>query len=86
MIRWHKHIEIWRMKFDACAKSEYSKLQQRLFFLRKLNSFYVDKTILQLFYQSVVQSILALCLVCVFGNMRTNDRIKLERIVKKQVK
>ena len=36
-----------QLKFYTCTKSKYSKLQQRLFFLRKLNSFYVDKTILQ---------------------------------------
>ena len=34
-----------------------SKARQRLFFLRKLSQFRVDRTILLLFYDSVVQSI-----------------------------
>ena len=38
-----------QLKFDSCAKSKFNKLQQRLFFLRKLNSFNVDRAILQLF-------------------------------------
>ena len=68
--------------FDKCAKSKYKKLQQRLFFLRKLNSSHVDRTILQMFYKSALQSIITYCLVSVFGNMRAQDRGKLDRVIK----
>ena len=57
-------------------------MQQRLYFLRKLKSFKVDHLILQMFYKSVVQSILTFCLICVFGNMRSLDQAKLGRVVK----
>ena len=47
-----------QLNFEACAKSKYSKLQQRCFSLRKLNLLHLDKTIMQLFYQSILQSVL----------------------------
>ena len=40
---------------DQC-KTIYSKSQQRMYFLRKLKSFHVDRTILNLFYKSVIES------------------------------
>ena len=57
-------------------------MQQRLFFLCKLNSFNVDQTIVQMFYKSILENILTFCLICVFSNMWTQDRNKLERVVK----
>ena len=53
-----------------------------MFFLRKLNYFQVDCTILESFYKTVLQSVLSFGLVCVFGNMRKGDRDKLQRLVK----
>ena len=47
-----------------------------MFFLRKLNYFQVDCTILELFYKTVLQSVLSFGLVCVFGNMRKGDQDK----------
>ena len=70
------------LKFDECARNKTKKLQQRLFFLRKLNQFRVDRFILQMFYKAVLQSVLSFGLVCTFGNMRVQDHAKLQRMIK----
>ena len=71
-----------QLKFDKCAASKVKKLQQRMFFFRKLRSFNVETCILELFYKSVLQSVLSFGLVCVFGSMRKQDQDKLQRIIK----
>ena len=37
-----------------------------MFFVRKLNSFDIDKTLISLFYQSVIQSLVSFC-ICIWG-------------------
>ncbi|KAK0146750.1 RNA-directed DNA polymerase from mobile element jockey [Merluccius polli] len=71
-----------KLKFEICTTSKVNKLQQRMFFLRKLNYFQVDCTILELFYKTVLQSVLSFGLVCVFGNMRKGNQDKLQRLLK----
>ena len=59
-----------------------SKNYEGDYFLRKLRSFHVDRTIMQLFYRSVVESvILCNCLIW-FGSCRQRDFKPLVRIVK----
>ena len=53
-----------------------------MFLLRKLKSFHIDSYILQLFYKSVLQSILSFNLNFVFGNMHTQDQAKLHLMIK----
>ena len=56
-------IEMYdQLKFKICKI-----LQHWIFLLRKLNYFQVDSIILELFYKTVLQSVLSSCLVCVFG-------------------
>ena len=42
----------------------------------------VRHTILNMVYEPILQSILTFCLICVFGNMRNQDKALLEKIVK----
>ena len=51
------------LKFSVCAQSKSNKLQQRLFFLRKLNHFRVESCILLMFYNTVLQSVLSFGLI-----------------------
>ena len=53
-----------------------------MFFLRKLKAVNVDTTILDLFYKSVVQSVLAFCIVCWFGNLSEKDKKLVNRLAK----
>ena len=54
-----------------------------MYFLRKLKSFQVDNTILQLFYSSALQSIFTFCLICWGGNTKICDKDKIEKIIKR---
>ena len=66
----------WTENVNALTK----KGKQRLYFLRKLNSLHIDRTILVLFYQSLIQSLLTFNLVCYFGNGTQQNRDRLDRV------
>ena len=54
-----------------------------MFYLRKLNSFYVDKTLLDLFYKSTIQSIISFCIIAWGGNTSAFCKKKIDRVVKR---
>ena len=60
-----------------------SKLNQRLYFMRKLNEFHIDHTIISLFYSSTMESIFSFCLIAWGGNITCNDENKINSIIKK---
>ena len=55
-----------RLEWNYHASNVHAKMSQRLFFLRKLNSFHIDSKLLYLFYSSVIESILLFCF-CAWG-------------------
>ena len=63
-----------------------SKCQHRLYFLRLLNSFGVDKTILKLFYSSIIQSVFSFNIIIWWSTMGTCNQSILNRIMKKASK
>ena len=67
----------WSANVDACCK----KTNQRLFFLRKLKQFRVSSTILTMFYQSVIESMLLYNQLCYFNGITQADRDRLNRLV-----
>lgn len=69
----------WSLNTDAL----YKKGQSRLFFLRKLRSFNICSKMLQMFYQSVVASVLFYAAVCWGGSIRHRDARRLDRLVKR---
>ena len=70
-----------RLSWNHNTKHLYKKGQQRLFFLRKLNQFHVDKTIMTLFYRTFIQSILCFSFICWFDSLSEQCRDKLNNIV-----
>ena len=57
-----------------------------MFFVRKLNYFKIDKSLISLFYQSVVQSIISFC-ICVWGgNANTRAISKINSVAKQSFK
>ena len=62
-------------KLDWTDNTEalYRKGQSNLYFLRRLRSFKVCNRLLQMFYQSVVASVLFFGVVCWGGNINTKD-------------
>ena len=54
----------WNMWSDCLNK----KIQQRMYFLRKLFSFNATKRMLKMFYCAFIESVLTFCIICWFGN------------------
>ena len=71
-----------KLKGTANINKMCKKANQRMFFLRKLKDVNVDTTIMDLFYRSVVQSVVAFCIVCWFGNLSEKDKKLVNRLAK----
>lgn len=69
----------WSLNTDALYKKGHS----RLFFLRKLRSLDICSKMLQMFYQSVVASVLFYAAVCWGGSIRHKDARRLDKLVKR---
>lgn len=61
----------------------YMKGQSRLYFLRRLGFFTSVHKLLQIFYQTVVTSILFYAVVCWQGNTNMRDATHLDKLVRK---
>ena len=68
-----------KLRFNKNTIAVHSRANQQMFFLRKLKKFNVDRTILHLFYQSIIQSVLLFNLICFYGNLTQADKTKLDR-------
>ena len=61
----------------------YKKGQSRLFYLRRLRSLDICGEMLQMFYQSVVASVLFYAAVCWGGSIKNKDARRLNKLIKK---
>ena len=61
-----------------------NKLNTRLFFLKK--SFHVNESILKMFYQALIQSVITFGISCWGGNITEGDKQKINRSIKKDGK
>ena len=59
------------------------KANSRLYCLRKLQTFNINRDILQLFYSSVLCSVLTFGVVSWGGNITQGDRNKIDRLIRK---
>ena len=69
----------WTANLDAVQR----KGQSRLYFLRRLGSFNICKKLLQMFYQSMVASVLFFAVVCWGGSSKKRDAARLDRLVRR---
>ena len=58
------------------------KGNQRLYFMKKLNSFSVGPKLLELFYKSTVESVVTFNNLCHFGGLKEQDKARLSKITK----
>ena len=72
-----------KLDWSVHTSTVISKINQRMFFVRKLNYFKIDKSLISLFYQSVVQSIISFC-ICVWGGNANSRAISKINSVAKQ--
>ena len=70
LLDWHAH-----------AASVKSKINQRLYFVRKLSFFNVNKTI-SLFYKAVIQPVFSFCISVWGGNVNSKDKNKINKCIK----
>ena len=62
------------------------KINQRLFFMKRLSAFNVDKVLLGLFYESCIVSLFCFCINAWGGNIRAKDKNKINRVIKRSNK
>ena len=72
-----------QLNWKEHAKQVSTKANTRLYFLRKLRSFDVSADILNLFYSSVVRSVMSFGLVCWGGNLVKDDVNKMDKLIKR---
>ena len=70
-----------RLTFNDNTDYICNKANQRLFFLRKLRNFQVDRKLMKMFYSSFIESILTFALVAWFGNLSVANKNRLRSIV-----
>ena len=70
-----------KLTFNQNTDLIYKKGQQRLYFLRTLRNFSVDKTIMSLFYRTFIQSILSFNFLCWYEGLSLRNKNKLSKIV-----
>lgn len=70
------------LKFNCNTEALCKKGQQRLFCLRKLARFQIDKSLMSLFYSAFIESVLSFSIICWYGNLGTREKNALDRIVK----
>jgi len=70
------------LKFDANSDAICKKGQQCLYFLRKLNVFNVDKTMMCLFYKSFIESVFTFSIIAWYGNLNFRGKNHQNNIVK----
>ena len=74
-LNWSNHAH------DVCKK-----VNQRLYFLRKLRSFKVNPEILLLFYRATIESIITYGINCWGSSIMTKDKERINRLIRKSEK
>ena len=70
-----------KLSFSKHVDYIYKKGQQRLYFLRRLRNFSIDKSIMTVFYQTFIQSVLTYNFLGWYGGLSARNRNKLFKIV-----
>ena len=71
------------LNWKAHSNNIFKKLNSRMYFLRKINYFRVNSKILELFYKSFLESLISFALTCWGGNVRMNNKERINQIIKK---
>ena len=70
-----------KFNFNQNLNTVHKKVNSRIFFLRQLHKLNIDNTILQLFYTSVIQSVITFSMTCWFGNTSSEAKGRLTRVI-----
>ena len=69
-----------KLTFDNHIKNVSKSCQSRLYILRQLRSFRIDKNILKVSYETQIESLLTYCCICFYGNLSLKNKNTLIRI------
>ena len=72
-----------KLNWHTNTQTIYKKVNQRMYFLRKLRSLNISNNILKLFYTATIQSVISFGIVCWGGNMCEQDKIKINSLIRK---
>jgi len=68
----------WSLNADLVC----SKAKKRLYFLRKLKEFEVDTSILRMFYDTVIHTVLTFALICWYGDIPDYAATAMNKVVR----
>lgn len=71
-----------RLSFESNTNTICKKSQQRLFCLRKLAKFGVDRSLMSMFYRSFIESILTFSFICWYASTNLKQKSALNKVVK----
>ena len=71
-----------KLCFEANCEAVCQKAQQRLYCLRKLSHFHIDRTLMVMFYRAFIESVLSFSLVSWFKHTSLKDKNSLGLVVK----
>ncbi|OCT78548.1 hypothetical protein XELAEV_18029637mg [Xenopus laevis] len=74
-----------KLRWNLNSSVLISKAQQQLFILRRLKEVNLSKKVLMPFYRGIVESVLTNSIMVWYGNNRSADRSRLQRILKTAV-
>ena len=75
-----------KLSWDEHVSNTFKKANKRVYFLRKLKEFHVDQTLISLFYQATIQSILTFCIIGWGGNANRKHINKIDYLIKRSGK
>ena len=70
-----------KLKWDSWCDCLSTKAQQRMYFLKKLLSFNVNRNMAHMFYCAFIESVLTFCIICWFGNASEAQKKSVRRTV-----
>ena len=82
----YKYLGVYlnnKLDWTRHAEAVYKKGQSRLFFLRRLRSFNICRTMLRMFYQSVVASAIFFAVTCWGSGMKVADTNRLNKLIRR---
>ena len=82
----HRYLGITfdnKLKFEPNTRDTIKKVQSRMYCLRKLRSFNVNKNILTMFYNACVSSVLFFGVMCWGGSVNDKDRDRIDKLIRK---
>ncbi|KAI3364649.1 hypothetical protein L3Q82_011427, partial [Scortum barcoo] len=82
----YKYLGLWldnKLDWTTHTSHLYGKTQSRMYFLRRLRSFNICSKLLQMFYQSVVASVLFYTVVCWGGSISKKDTSRLDKLIRR---